>query len=123
MTFSNGGQTPPILIRNDCQPELLTEKNTIIGIIENLEFVEIKLKLTGGDRLFLYTDGIPETTNEERVMVGYDEGLMDVFNKNGKSSINNTLDSIIDEINSFRGKSPVRDDSLLIGFEILDKQI
>jgi sigma-B regulation protein RsbU (phosphoserine phosphatase) len=117
-TFSSGGHPLPILCRNGGEGvEYLRCKGTLVGIFENLEFQESVISLKKGDRIFLYTDGIPETTNERNELIGYDH-LPELFRHCSGATLESTLDNIMEEINKFKGRARLCDDIVLLGFEI-----
>lgn len=116
--FSSAGHPLPILSRAcDGGVEYLHSKGTLIGIFENLEFQERVISLKKGDRIFLYTDGIPETTNERDELLGYDH-LPELFQHYSDATLESTLDNIMVEINKFKGRTRLSDDIVLLGFEI-----
>ncbi len=118
-TFSNGGHPLPIHCRASGGVSLAGRSNTIIGIIENPSFEVHRIEMEKGDRLFLYTDGIPETENRKKEIIGFDGNLLDLFGRSQRSDIGETLDAILGEVTAFRGDAPLLDDISLIGFEIL----
>lgn len=118
-TFSSAGHPYPILVRADSGSiEYVRCKGTILGMFEELEFHQKSVPLRKGDRIFLYTDGIPETINEKNDLIGYDR-LPDLIRECNDAALDSTLDNIITEINRFRGRADLCDDIVLLGFEYL----
>ncbi|MBP7737969.1 MAG: PAS domain S-box protein [Spirochaetes bacterium] len=117
-TFSSAGHPHPIVVRAGGGAGYLNCKGTIIGMFEELEFHEKSVSLAKGDRIFLYTDGIPETVNENKESVSYDR-LPELVLSCNAGTLEATLDNIIGEINRFRGKVDLNDDIVLLGFEYL----
>jgi len=117
--FSSAGHPLPILSR-DCggSVEYINSKGTLIGIFESLEFQERVVPMKKGDRIFLYTDGIPETMNEKNEILGYDY-LPELFRHCYGTTLESTLDNIMEEINRFKGRTRLIDDIVLLGFEII----
>lgn len=118
-TFTNGGHPSPIVIDREKNVKLIKGKSMVIGVNQNETFEEYKIKLNKGDRVFLYTDGIPETMNEKSEMLGFEERLVNTFLEGSNSDLENQLDFIFNSVDSFRGDAEVNDDMLLIGFEVL----
>ncbi len=118
-TFSNGGHPLPVHCRASGEIRLAGRSNTIIGIMENPAFEVHRIDLEKGDRLFLYTDGIPETENRKKEIIGFDGDLLGLFGRSQRSDIGETLDAILNETTAFRDDAPLLDDISLIGFEIL----
>ena len=117
--FSSGGHPYPILFRADSgKADFVNCKGTLIGMFSDLEFQEKNIILEKGDRVFLYTDGIPETMNENRDMIGFDS-LPELVRQANDSSLGATLDNIMEEINRFKGNAALSDDIVLLGFEVV----
>ncbi|TAL33196.1 MAG: PAS domain S-box protein [Spirochaetes bacterium] len=116
--FSNGGHPMPILHRRSADSiELLNAKGTILGAIPGMMYEEKTVTLNPGDRLFLYTDGIPEAQNESGKLLGFDE-MRDVIARASRPGLGETLDGIMGEVYAHRGLRPLEDDIVLIGFEV-----
>ncbi|TAL38518.1 MAG: PAS domain S-box protein [Spirochaetes bacterium] len=118
-TFCNGGHPYPVLLRADGSAELFDSRGTIIGAFEQAVYEEKTMVLGKGDRLLLYTDGISETENERKEMLGFEEGLVKLFHESRRETLSATLDTIIEAVNAFRGSARINDDVVLLGFEIL----
>ena len=117
--FSNGGHPYPVhydaLTKEFRQLKL---GGTIVGMFSEATYGISEVKLRKGDRIFLFTDGITETEDGNKGMIGYEEGLLDIFRKAHRPDLPATLDGIIDEINLFRGEVPINDDIVIIGIEV-----
>ncbi|MFC1849955.1 SpoIIE family protein phosphatase [candidate division CSSED10-310 bacterium] len=117
LTVCNGGHPYPILYRSSSGTVDYIEINgDLLGIFNNASFVEKSISLHQGDRIFFYTDGVPETSNVDHEQVG-DQGFLQVIKKASKEKLSDTLDAITTEINQFRGAAPIEDDFVLIGME------
>jgi serine phosphatase RsbU (regulator of sigma subunit) len=118
LRFSNGGHTLPILARKGGGAAFTGTGGDIIGISNDVNYPVIEERLRTGDRLFVYTDGIPETINEQKEMIDFEEGMLDLFNRSQRETLSDTLDAVMEEVKRFRGSVPVLDDITLIGFEV-----
>ncbi len=117
--FSNGGHPRPIHLQGSVRKaEFLHARGTMLGAFPNLNFEEKAVSLNRGDRLFLYTDGIPEAKNEHGQIIGFDE-LGSIILESYRPSLGDMLDRILDHVNEHRGGHAIDDDIILIGFEIL----
>jgi sigma-B regulation protein RsbU (phosphoserine phosphatase) len=116
--FSRGGHPPVILYRSGSgSVETYNPPGKPMGILEESDYSEIELSLKKGDRIFLYTDGINETVDIKKQMLDLN-GLMDIITKHSGEKLGASLDSILKEVEEFRGDAPVTDDIVIIGFEI-----
>ena len=80
--FANAGHNPPLLKRADGSFEYLkTRAGFVLAGMEGVRYRIGELTLNPGDRLFLYTDGVPEATNVENKLYGEDR-LLTFMNQN-----------------------------------------
>jgi len=118
-TFARGGHPYPILCRRGSdRVELIKSRGNLLGWQENTEFGDVTLTLYPGDRLFLYTDGIPDTVNPEGKMLDSQDDFIDLFRDPERLTLSGMLDSIIDRTMRFREGAPIVDDVILIGIEV-----
>ncbi|MCX8125294.1 MAG: fused response regulator/phosphatase [Spirochaetes bacterium] len=118
LILANGGHPKPILIRNG-NASFIGEINPVVGIMSNITFQQKTLPLYSGDRIFLYTDGIPETRNDKNEIIGFKENLLNLFMHSNTPHLSNTLDGILNELANFRDGMDVDDDITIIGLDIL----
>lgn len=79
-----GHNSEPIVLKNNGEINLLNAKGyPIANIFDNVKYEEKSCKFEIGDRLFLYTDGITETTNDEKIQYGINN-LIDIIKKEEK---------------------------------------
>jgi len=118
-SFSQGGHPNPVIYRADTgEAGFLECEGTLLGKFDTIRLNERSTRLGRGDRVFLYTDGLPETRNGNHVMFGY-ENLVPLVRRAGAAGLSETLDAIIGEIDAYRGGGPVEDDIVLIGVEVV----
>jgi sigma-B regulation protein RsbU (phosphoserine phosphatase) len=117
-TYSNGGHPSPAVVDKEGKVALLKGKSMIIGVNESEKYEEQKIVIKKGDRVFFYTDGIPETTNEKAEMFGFEEKLVRMFAEGSKYDLEGHLDFVFSTVDAFRGNAEVNDDMLLVGFEV-----
>ena len=64
VTYSNAGHNPPILMKKDGSvSKVPSTGDMILGAINDACYHEKELKMSPGDNLFLYTDGVTEAMN------------------------------------------------------------
>ncbi len=67
LIYTNAGHNPPILLRRDGTPELLTEGGIILGIMESMiPYQEASVAIECGDVLLMFTDGVSEALDKDR---------------------------------------------------------
>ncbi len=90
-----------------------SEHDIPMGIMENVEFVHDETTLEKGDKLFVYTDGVPEATRADDMLYGMDrmlECLNGAADRNGKG----TLEAITRSVDKFVGDAPQFDDLTML---------
>ena len=64
LTYSNGGQLPPLLVSVDGTVRRLDCGGSVVGLLEGLTYQEATVALAPGDLLVAYSDGVTEPENE-----------------------------------------------------------
>ena len=72
LNFVNAGHCPPFLRHADGSIESLSSTRPVLGLMLDAGFRSEQLKLSAGDRLLLYTDGVTEATNDAGEEFGAD---------------------------------------------------
>ena len=68
------------MIGADVRFELYKDKHgLVIGGFNGVRYKEYEIQLEAGDKLFLYTDGVPEAMNPEKELFGTDR-MIDALN-------------------------------------------
>ncbi len=117
--FANGGHPLAVLVRSDGSAEYIGSSGTILGAFERAQYGDSTITLHKGDRIILYTDGIPEAVRADRTRLGFGRELLDLFAASNRKAIGETLDAIIDAVTAFRDGEPSDDDIVLIGIEVV----
>jgi len=89
---------------------LLDEGCTVLGMFHPLPFINEGF-ITDLDSfsLFLYTDGVTETDNEQDEEYGSDR-VEEFLRKNNDKDLKIIHKELLDELDKFKGKRPYRDD-------------
>ena len=81
VTAANAGHEYPVLKKPDQDFEILIDKHGfVLGGMEEVKYREYEFDMEPGSKLFLYTDGLPEATNNEEEMFGV-ELMIDALNE------------------------------------------
>ena len=77
---ANAGHEYPILQRAGGQFEVIKDKHGfVVGSMPNIKYSEYEIDFHTGDTLFVYTDGLPESTNSANEQFGLDR-ILEVLN-------------------------------------------
>lgn len=118
LSYSNAGHNPLIVYRAGTDTvELHSVKGVAIGFLQEYKYKYGEIKLNEGDIVVFYTDGINETENENKDMFGISR-LKEVIYKNKDKDPEEIKNSILKEINIFKGDYEQVDD---LTFVILKK--
>jgi sigma-B regulation protein RsbU (phosphoserine phosphatase) len=86
LRYVSAGHPPPVLFRQGAEaPELLPAEGFAIGWIEDVDYDEETITVAPGDRLFLFSDGVPEAMDENLEELGDDRMLESIGQTDGKS--------------------------------------
>ena len=115
--FANAGHNPPLLKRTDGSFEYLkTRAGFVLAGMEGVRYRVGELTLNPGDRLFLYTDGVPEATNTDNKLYGEDR-LLAFMNQNASMEATELLPALKANIDEFVGEAPQFDDITMLMFD------
>ena len=122
MQFANAGHNPPMLKRAGGGFEYLrTRAGFVLAGMEGVRYRVGELTLSPGDRLFLYTDGVPEATNTENILYGEDR-LLYFMNQNATVDAVTLLPALKSSIDEFVGEAPQFDDITMLMFDYKPKE-
>ena len=120
--FANAGHNPPLLKRADGSFEYLkTRAGFVLAGMEGVRYRVGELTLNPGDRLFLYTDGVPEATNADNKLYGEDR-LLAFMNQNAALEATELLPALKGNIDEFVGEAPQFDDITMLMFDYKPKE-
>ena len=64
LTYSNGGQLPPFLLRTDGSVRQLDRGGTVVGLLDGAVYQQETVALETGDLVIAYSDGVTEPEND-----------------------------------------------------------
>ena len=113
LTAVNAGHEYPALQKNG-RFELVKDKHGfVVGGMENVTYTQYTLQLEPGDTLFLYTDGVPEATNQAMESFGTAR-MIDALNENPAASPRALLQNVHAAVDRFVGKAEQFDDLTML---------
>ena len=122
LCFANAGHNPPLLKRANGEFEYLkTRAGFVLAGMEGVRYRVGEITLSPGDRLFLYTDGVPEATNAGNVLYGEDR-LLAFMNRNATMDSVSLLPALKANIDEFVGEAPQFDDITMLMFDYKPKE-
>jgi len=112
---ANAGHEYPVLMRAGGDYELLKDKHgLVLAAMADVPLKEYEIDLDAGDRLFVYTDGVPEAINEKKEAYGTDRLVMKL-NQVKNVPQEQALESVLRDIRNFAGAAEQFDDITMLG--------
>ena len=119
---SNAGHEYPIIMKSGNRYELLKDTHSfVVGALAETQYKEYEIKLEKGDKLFLYTDGIPEAIDGSKQQFGIDR-LIRALNETRDFDVSDTLEHIKESVTGFVGNAEQFDDLTMLCMEYHGEQ-
>ncbi len=115
LTYCNAGHNPPYLLKDSIDDEVITLTRTGIamGIETNATWTPEKVSIDPGDKLVIFTDGIPDAQDEDGDFFD-EERIIEISRSNSEKNAHEIQSAIIDSVQSFTGDTPQTDDITLM---------
>ena len=114
---ANAGHEYPVLRRAGGKFEVFKDKHSLaVGAMDTTVYHEYELDLKKGDKLFIYTDGVPEATDADDNMFGT-ERMLDALNADPDADPETLLKSVKQAVSDFVKDAEQFDDLTMLGFE------
>ena len=98
-------------------PQLLECDGMAMGCVEEIELDEHVLQLSRGDRLFLYSDGVPEAMNPKNELFGTEQ-MLEVLELGKNESIEGSVELLMKVVERWGQDRGLDDDLSLVGLEV-----
>ncbi len=106
----NAGHNPSLLLRIDKSMKKIEAGGTGFGMLDlGLPFEEEKLLIYPGERLLLYTDGIPEAMNEQEEEYS-EESMENIFCTQTPEKASDFINSLVADVKKHTAGTPQSDD-------------
>ena len=116
MKCANAGHEYPTLMRAGSEYELLKDRHGLaLAAMEQMKYKEYELQLMPGDRLFVYTDGVPEAIDCQMQQYGTDR-MIRVLNETKNASLEDTLKAVKKDLDTYVGDADPFDDVTMLNF-------
>ena len=111
--FANAGHNAPLIMQNGEIKYLTTKPNLMLAGMDGLPYTTHTTKLSKGDRIFIYTDGVTEATDAQNELYG-EERLLSVMKTVGEKSPREVIEIVRNDINAFVKDAPQFDDITML---------
>ena len=113
LRYANCGHLPPLLIRRDGTVERLKATSTVVGLFRQWNCSFTECRLSSGDTLALYTDGVTESFNEAWEEFG-EQRLVEGLKTYRKLSPQMVIAAIINRLKQFSPREQHDDITLIV---------
>ncbi|MGD9562075.1 MAG: SpoIIE family protein phosphatase [Pyrinomonadaceae bacterium] len=115
--ISNAGHLPPVLIKNGVKGEL-NHAGLPLGMFCDAEFNVNKVRLSSGDSLLLFSDGVTEARNGDDTEFGT-ERLFGAINGGQFASPGELITHCVGHVDEFRGDGARHDDLTMLALSFV----
>ncbi len=114
---ANAGHEYPAIMRAGGKFELFKDKHGfVVGGMEGISYKEYELELAKGDKIFLYTDGVPEATDSANTLFGTDR-MINALNVEPGASPEGVLMNVRKAVDDFVKEAEQFDDLTMLCME------
>ena len=121
LTFSNGGHNPPLVVHPDgSSEELELTGGLALGAIPGFEYGQASVRLSPGDLVVFFTDGVTEAINVSNEEFGL-ESVQDLFRAPPTPTAREAAEMILQAVKDFAGEAPQFDDLTCMTLRVADE--
>jgi sigma-B regulation protein RsbU (phosphoserine phosphatase) len=110
------GHPGPVHVAAGAAPVILQCQQFPIGLAEEA-YEERSVRLAPGDRLYLYSDGVPEAMDAAGKQFG-NARFLEAIGRTRSESLEESVTDVLAQIESWRGAAPARDDISILAVEV-----
>jgi sigma-B regulation protein RsbU (phosphoserine phosphatase) len=115
--YVSAGHDPVALVRRGEPPRLLDGCNMAIGWVEDMEYDQESVALQPGDRLYVYSDGVPEAMDENLNQFTMRQ-MMEIIELGQSGSLKDSVTLLEKSVSRWCVKNGPKDDVSILGLEI-----
>jgi len=113
LSYVNAGHNPPLLLRAHRASARLPTTGTVIGLMPEAIYRKESVRLAPGETFVIFTDGVTEMVNARDEPFG-EKRLEDLVRHHAGRTAREILDTVLSELDTFRGDAPPHDDVTLV---------
>ncbi len=115
--FASAGHWGPIHIPKNGGSRLLHARGFPVGVMENVTYEEHTVRLEPGDRLYLYSDGLPEATDPGGEQFDYPR-IIRTLERHRRRPLAGGLAKLVERVQEWRGGLRLEDDLSVLALEV-----
>jgi sigma-B regulation protein RsbU (phosphoserine phosphatase) len=111
------GHPPLVHLPRGGQPRFLAGTGFAVGMMDDIEFEEHKVQLKPGDRVYWYSDGVPEAMNENLEQFT-NPRMVSVLTECASKPLSASVDELFDKVRQWCVPKGPKDDVSILGCEL-----
>ena len=115
--FCSAGHDPVVHVPRDGAPTLLEGSNMAIGWVEDMQYDEESVTLAAGDRLYLYSDGVPEAMDADLNEFTMKQ-MMEIIELGHSQSLGDSVSLLLKSVQRWCATNGPKDDVSILALEI-----
>jgi PAS domain S-box-containing protein len=117
LRYVAAGHPGPLVVARDGRVSRNDSTGQPIGLLPDAIFEEHRLVLGSGDRFFLFTDGVTETSSPTGEEYGADRAAA-VLSRGRGGTLDGSIGDLLEEVKRWGGGAAFRDDVSVLGVEL-----
>ncbi len=121
LTFANAGHDDPAFATGGGDFDIIKTKHGLaVGAMSGVTYKDHETVLNKGDKVFLYTDGVPEATDKDNHLFTTQK-MLDALNECTASAPETVIKTVRKRVDEFVGDAPQFDDVTMLCLEYKGK--
>ncbi len=117
LTYANAGHPRPVFLSPGAEPAVLPEGGLPAGVTAEAQYHPAEIRLRPGDRLWVYSDGLPEAIAPDGAAFGQDR-LTALFRAASRVSLPDAVRGVLGEVEGWAGPGGPQDDVSVVALEV-----
>lgn len=123
LVCANAGHEYPAIMMPGEEFEVYKDTHgTVIGAMEDSEYMDYEIELKKGSKVFIYTDGVVEATNKKKELFGQQK-MISALNNSIKSKPKEVLENVRKAVDTFADGEEQSDDITMLCLEYYGAKI
>lgn len=117
LRFASGGHTPLVIQDKEGALRCVDADGMAVGWMEDIEYEDVSIDLSEDDRVYMYSDGVPEAMDAELEQYG-DDRMLEVIAAGRSRSLDGSVGDLLESVQKWCGRSGPKDDVSILAFQI-----
>jgi sigma-B regulation protein RsbU (phosphoserine phosphatase) len=114
--YVSAGHPGPVHLPSGADPVILESQGSPIGLADDA-YEDRSVRLSAGDRLYLYSDGVPEAMDHAGERFG-DARLLEAISRGRSEPLQGCVAALMEEISRWHGSEKPHDDISILAVEV-----